>query len=296
MFNPQWLKTFVALSEDGSFTKAADRLNLTQAAVSQHIRHLEDALGTLVIRRPRQIELTPAGMAFLDYCNEVERADKRLQLRLTAACEDCGEINLITPGSIGLAIYPLLLEFQKANRGLVIRHRFAPDSEVLEAILGNRYELGLITYRPDDARIKACRFTEEPLELIAPADARVEGWRDLERLGFIDHPDGQAMAIRLFARMFPGNPGVRSLPVSGFSNQVGLLLEPVARGLGFTVLPRYARLAFAQPEAIQVVTPEVAVIDKLWLIHRAEWALSNRASRVLEYLHSQVPHLEELAD
>lgn len=295
MFNPQWLKTFVALSENGSFTKAAERLNLTQAAVSQHIRHLEEMLGTLVIRRPRQLELTPAGMAFLDYCNEVERADKRLQLRLTAACEDCGEINLITPGSIGLAIYPLLLEFQKANPGLVIRHRFAPDSEVLEAILANRCELGMITYQPDDPRIKACRFTEEPLELIAPADAKAEDWRDLERLGFIDHPDGQAMAIRLFARMFPGNPGVRSLPVSGFSNQVGLLLEPVARGLGFTVLPRYARQAFTRPEAIQVVVPQMPVMDKLWLIHRSEWALSSRASRVLECLRREILRIEAQA-
>ena len=75
MMNPQWLHTFVAIAELGSFTRAADRLGLTQAAVSQHVRHLEGELGTLILRRPRQLELTPAGTMFLAYCNEIEQAD-----------------------------------------------------------------------------------------------------------------------------------------------------------------------------------------------------------------------------
>ncbi|RYF05263.1 MAG: LysR family transcriptional regulator, partial [Oxalobacteraceae bacterium] len=118
-------------------------------------------------------------------------------------------------------------------------------------------------------------------ELIVPAGARVAGWDDLSRLGFIGHPDGQAMATRLLSRWFPGNPGVRALPVHGFINQIGLILEPVARGLGFTVLPRHARLAFARQEAVRVVAGEAAVVDQLWLIHRAEWPLSARAQRVV---------------
>ncbi|WP_309834940.1 LysR family transcriptional regulator [Caballeronia sp. LZ065] len=73
MLNPQWLRTFAALAELGNFTRAAKRLDLTQAAVSQHVRHLEDALCLLVIRRSRAIELTPAGRALLDYCEAMNR-------------------------------------------------------------------------------------------------------------------------------------------------------------------------------------------------------------------------------
>lgn len=288
MINPQRLRTFTTLADLGSFTQTAVRLGLTQAAVSQHMRHLEDQLGVLFIRRSRQLEITPAGEALLDYCREIERLDQRLQLRLSQADADCGEIGLISPGSIGLALYPALLDFQQAHPGLVVRHRFAPDSEVLEAVLQNRYELGLVTLKPDDPRIAADIFTEEPLELVAPAGAQVDGWPDLVRLGFIDHPDGQAMANRLLSRRFPGKALIRELPRHGFSNQIGLILEPVARGLGFTVLPRYARQAFARQEAIFVVPGEVKVIDQLWLIHRAEWPLSNRAVRVLDYLRQQV--------
>ena len=289
MINPLWLRSFSALIETGNFTRAAIRLGLTQAAVSQHIGRLEDELGPLLIRRPRQIELTPAGAALQDYCDQIDLADKRLKSRLSDVAVDSGEISLITPGSVGLALYPVLLALQRQHRGLVIRHRFAPDSETRDAVLAKQYELGLVTLRPDDARLAATPFSEEPVELVAPAGAKVERWEDLESLGFIDHPDGQAMATRLLVRRFPGNPGVRTLPFHGFTNQIALILEPVARGLGFTVIPRHAREAYAQPDAIQVIACGVQVVDTLWLIHRAEWPLSARATWVLGQLRDRFP-------
>ena len=284
MFSPQWLRTFETLAAQRSFTRAAERLDLTQAAVSQHVQRLEERLGPLLIRRPRKLELTPAGRALLDYCAEVGAADQRLQQRSSQDRAEIGEIGLISPGSIGLALYPQLLSLQQDHPGLIIRHRFAPDREVLDAVLENRFELGLATLKPDDPRLGVTRFAEEPLELVAPAGARVGAWSDLERLGFIDHPDGQAMAGRLLSRRFPDAPGVRNLPCRGFTNQIGLILEPVARGLGFSVLPRYARLAFARPEAIRVIEGEPAVVDTLWLLHRAEWPLSARAELVLRQI------------
>ncbi|PLX72194.1 MAG: LysR family transcriptional regulator [Azoarcus sp.] len=282
MLSPQWLRSFATLAELGNFTRTAERLDLTQAAVSQHVKRLEDALGQLLVRHPRHVELTPAGHALLDYCRELATADQRLQLRLSGADAKHGEISLISPGSIGLALYPLLLDLQAAHPGLSIRQRFAPTSEVIEAVLANRYELGLVTLKPDDPRLSVQPFVQEPLELVVPAGAAVESWEDLVRLGFIDHPDGEAMAGRLLSRCFPGSPGVRSLPCRGFTNQIGLILEPVARGLGFTVIPRFARKAFARADTIRVVEREPQVVDTLWLLHRAEWPLFGRAQRVLK--------------
>lgn len=288
MLNPQWLRTFAHLVELGNFTRTAERLDLTQAAVSQHIRHLEEKLGPLLIRRPRKIEITPAGKALLDYCAELLQAEQRLQLKLDGADAAHGDVSLISPGSIGLAIYPLLLDLQQSTPGLVIRHRFAPDSEVLSSVLENRYELGIVSLKPDDPRLQSSLFSKEPLELVVPASAQVSQWQDLQRLGLIDHPDGRAMAGRLLSRQFPGNPGIQSLPVHGFSNQIGLILEPVARGLGFTVLPRYARKAFTRQHEIGVLECGTPVVDMLWLIHRAEWPLSARAEHAIEFLQSRI--------
>ena len=288
MLNPQWLRTFVTLAGEGTFTRAAECLDLTQAAVSQHVQRLETQLGPLLIRRPRRVELTPAGDALLIYCAELLAADQRLHQRLYAKDGEHGEISLISPGSIGLALYPHILDWQQTYPGLSVRHRFAPDSEVLNAVLENRFELGLVTLRPDDRRLRVSLFAEEPLELVAPAGASVKDWTDLERLGFMDHPDGLAMAGRLLSRYFPDSPGVRNLPISGYTNQITLILESVARGIGFTVIPRYARLAFARPEAIQVIESDARVVDSLWLLHRAEWSLSARAERLLEHLRKNI--------
>jgi DNA-binding transcriptional LysR family regulator len=288
MLNPQWLRSFAAVAELGGFTRAARHLGLTQAAVSQHMQHLEAELGPLLIRRGRQLELMPAGVALLAYCGEIEQAHRRLQLQLSDTTLDSGEVSLITPGSVGLALYPLLLDLQQAHPGLVIRHRFAPDSETREAVLDKRYELGLVTLRPDDPRLAAEPFAEEPLELVVPAGEQVHGWADLERLGFIDHPDGRAMATRLLSRHFPGNPGLSTLPLRGFSNQISLILAPVARGLGFTVIPRHAREAFVDAHAIRVIECATPVVDTLWLVHRSEWPLSSRAAWVLKQIRERL--------
>jgi len=60
------LRSFVAVAERGSFTRAADDLYVAQQAVSQQVKALEKALGvTLLWRTSRRVELTPAGKVFL---------------------------------------------------------------------------------------------------------------------------------------------------------------------------------------------------------------------------------------
>ncbi|WP_283248281.1 LysR family transcriptional regulator [Luteibacter aegosomatissinici] len=284
MMNPAWLRSFTTLAAEGTFTRAAETLELTQAAVSQHIRQLEAQLGPLLIRRPRGVELTPAGHALLAYGEEVARAERCLASRLSNADALDGVVSIITPGSVGLSTYPKLLDIQRETPGLVVRHRFAPEEDVLQAVLDNRFDIGIVSRRPDDERLAIERFCEEALELVIPADAEVSDWEDLLRLGFIDHPDGQSMATRLLARRFPGKR-LGEVPVTGFTNQIALILEPVARGLGFSVLPRHARRAFARQEAIRVLDADRAIVETLWLIHRAEWELPRRARHVVDELH-----------
>lgn len=287
------LESFAMVVALGSFTRAAERLDLTQAAISQHIQRLEAELGPLLIRRRGSLELTPAGHALMDFHRETVAANGRLAHRLTAGDADQGEISLITPGSIGLVLYPCLLDMQQASPGLSIRHRFAPTSEIVEAVASNAFELGLVSLRPDDARIHARAFAQEPLELVVPAGAEIKNWQDLAALGFIDHPDGMEMASRLLSRRYPGAPSPRAIPRRGFTNQIALILEPVARGLGFTVIPRYARKAFARQELLRVLPGPQEVIDTIWLLHRVEWPMSARAGRAVQVLEAFLASLDD---
>ncbi len=286
MINPLWMRSFVAISEHGSFTRAADSLNLTQAAVSQHLQRLEGELGQLLIRRPRNIELTPAGHILLAFAKEIDIASTRLRSRLANNDQHCGEISISTPGSIGLALYPRLLALQVEYPGLSIRYRAAPTSDIVAAVLDNRFELGLVTRLPEDGRITARPFTREKLCLILPANVQGESWPALMQLGFIDHPDGKEMATRLLSRRYPGERFDR-LPTRGFTNQIGMILEPVALGLGFTVLPRFAVEAYSNQQRLRIAEGKPDVIDNLWLIHRAEWPISAPAAWAMDFLSAE---------
>ncbi len=142
--------------------------------------------------------------------------------------------------------------------------------------------------KPSDPRIHSTHFTEEPLELVVPASYKQHEWADLQRLGFISHPDGEAMATRLLSRKYPTHPGIQEIPCKGFTNQISLILEPVAKGLGFTVIPQYARKAFERQEDIYVVECGSQVVDTIWLIHRAEWPLSRRAQKAITFLKGKI--------
>lgn len=287
MFSPQSIRSFLSLAETASFTRAAERLSITQAAVSQHVRQLELQLGPLLLRHARKLELTPAGQHFFDYCQEVEQAERRLRMRLADADAHHGEVGITTPGSVGLALHGPLLQLQEQYPGLVIRHRFAPDAEILTAVQAKQYDFGVVTLRPDDPCFAASTFAEEVLELVVPAGADdISTWDDLISLGFIEHPDGPTMATRLLSRVFPGNAGVRSLPRKGYINQVGMILDSVASGFGFTVLPRHARQAYSWPNAIRVAFSGEPY--PLWLVHRAEWPLTARAAFVLGQLRQDI--------
>ncbi|MDI7059705.1 LysR family transcriptional regulator, partial [Pseudomonas aeruginosa] len=66
MISLRQLHYFVVIGEPGRFSRAAERLFVAQSALSRQVRELEDSIGTPLLRRgPRQVELTPAGRAFL---------------------------------------------------------------------------------------------------------------------------------------------------------------------------------------------------------------------------------------
>jgi len=79
------LRTFKAVADAGSFTHAASRIHLTQAAVSVHIRHLEEEIGApLFLRVNKKLYLTEAGRALLGHAEAIIRAHDEAKAELAA--------------------------------------------------------------------------------------------------------------------------------------------------------------------------------------------------------------------
>lgn len=91
MFDPEALECLAAIVEEGGFERAAQRLNVTQSAVSQRLRALEAQIGTVLIVRSRPLKPTPAGQLLIKHTK---------QLRLLRADLE-RDIQELAPSSIG---------------------------------------------------------------------------------------------------------------------------------------------------------------------------------------------------
>jgi DNA-binding transcriptional LysR family regulator len=111
------LRTFKAVAEAGSFTNAGTRVHLTQAAVSVHIRQLEEELGTLLfLRVNKKLYLTEAGRALLARAEIILRAHDEAKADLTAlGGAERGRLHLGV-ASTAITVHPLPEILSEINR------------------------------------------------------------------------------------------------------------------------------------------------------------------------------------
>lgn len=112
------IEAFVATADAGSFTAAAERLNLTNSAVSKIVARLEDRLGTRLFERTtRRLALTDAGTAFYRTCVRVLADLEEAEAVLAAQRhEPVGRLRLDAPAAFGrLKVWPVLLRFAQQH-------------------------------------------------------------------------------------------------------------------------------------------------------------------------------------
>ena len=283
MINPVWLRSFCTLVEARHFTRTAERLHMTQSGVSQHVRKLEEQLElSLLVRQGKQFTLTDAGERLYREANVIVESLSDLERRVGADPAFEGLVRIMSPGSVGLKLYPHLLTLQQQHPGLVIDYRFAPNSDVERAIAEYRVDVGIMTKPAARDEVGFKPVGEEALLLVTPGGMEEPSWDQLMALGFVDHPDGAHHAGLLLGANYGEFQHSNQLPPAGFSNQISLILEPVSRGLGFTVLPAYAIEAFQQPEKVKTHRLATPASETLFLSFRRNQPLPNRVNTVIE--------------
>src|SRR3954454_12072014 len=102
------MEYLVAVVEEGSFTRAAQRLFVTQPALSHQIKALEESVGgALLERRPHAVYLTPMGRAFLPHATAAVRAaDEAYRAASGVGQLEAGELRLAMLHSIALGVVP----------------------------------------------------------------------------------------------------------------------------------------------------------------------------------------------
>ena len=147
------LEYLVTIVEEGSFTRAAERLRITQPGLSHQFQALErDAGGLLLERLPRTVRLTPAGRAMLPHARAaLAEADRATTAARRATGAAAGEIDLATLYSISLGVLPAVLRIWRSRHpGVRVRlfeHRH-PD-EMAAAMAAGQADVA-IGPPPDD--------------------------------------------------------------------------------------------------------------------------------------------------
>ncbi|MEI6072977.1 MAG: LysR family transcriptional regulator [Verrucomicrobiae bacterium] len=165
----QTFKVFCDLAETESFSKSAERNGITQSAVSQQVRAIEEQFQVRLIDRGRRAFcLTPEGHAFLASSSEIIGAYDDLGTRMKKLQEVVsGELRIATIFSIGLhELPPYLKRFRREFPLVEVKMDYRRSAQVYAAVQENRADVGLVAYPASRRGITASVFWRDRLAVI----------------------------------------------------------------------------------------------------------------------------------
>ncbi|MDA7746913.1 LysR family transcriptional regulator [Psychromonas sp.] len=282
MINQKYLNTFMKLVETQHFTQTAEQLFMTQPGVTQHIQKLEKYFNTLLLQRyGKQFELTLAGEKLYQTGLKMRLLEEQLSEQINHDDPTQGHCSFACSGPLANFLYPHFISYQSLHPQLSISVEAAPNKNIINDLLTNKVDLGIVTVEVIQEQLKQTLLATEELQLILPAsfaqEAKKWSFVDLNNIGFINHPDGLHFIEKVFTANFKADyKGVNSLNVKGYVNQLQQILLPVAKGLGFTILPKRAVLQFKQQDQLTVVSLEHVIEETLYLTQKRYRQLPTR--------------------
>ncbi|MBU2885076.1 LysR family transcriptional regulator [Gilvimarinus agarilyticus] len=283
----QHITTFMAVAELGSFSLAAERLHLTQPAVSKRIALLEQSLrAKLFDRIGKQLSLTHAGNTLLpraehilELVSEAEHAIDRLNNRIA------GKLSIATSHHIGLHhLPPVLQRFSSQYPDVNLDLHFLDSEKALEAVEQGLFDLGVITL-PDTAPagIEQIPVWHDELHFVASPSHPLAG-RHINLSDLAQHkailPDSNTYTTALVGSMFADQS--LTLNVDMVTNHLDTIKMMVAIGLGWGVLPT----SMLDASLCSLTLGSPALSRRLGVIYHRNRHQSNPAQKFIESLQA----------
>lgn len=237
------LQHFVAVAEENHFTRAAQRVNIVQSALSVSIRALEEELGAqLFIRSTRQVRLTTTGRVFLDKARAALEAVREARETVAAIKGlDQGTLTIGTVQSLPafLDLPSLLARFHAQHPGIEVRLCQGSSTHLLEKIRSGRIDLAFLPLCEPPVGIATTMIACESLVVICALDHDLAGGDEVSLSALKGEPfvdfEPEWGTRKLVDRAFL-EAGIERRTVFEVSD-LETLLELVARGLGIALVP-----------------------------------------------------------
>ncbi len=163
------LLTFLEVAREGSVSKAAARLFVTQPAISMQLRQLEDAFGVAIVEPSgRSIRLTHAGKDLLQHAVVAMGALKDLEATMAEHVGmKRGRLDLAVVTTAKYFVPMLLMRFQKLHPSTEVVLSVENRERVIGLLSRNEVDLVIMGRSPDGLRCKATPFATNPLGIVA---------------------------------------------------------------------------------------------------------------------------------
>ena len=183
------LAAFCAVVERRSFSQAAERLGVTQPAVSLQVRALEKRLGRrLLDRSGRRVEPTEAGVRLYRGAQRLLALEEQLVAEVADSGDGAlaGELKIGASTGPAAIVVPLLLcEFQRRNSGVHVALTVGDTQRIVEEVAERRLELGIVGAARRHRGVRFEPFLQDEIVLAVPPGHRFAGkarhWRSCGR-------------------------------------------------------------------------------------------------------------------
>ncbi len=275
--NLDHLQTFSDVVTLGSFSAAAKKLNLSQPAISQQVRQLEDRLGVKLIERVgRRADATPAGQALIAHIGEI---DASVRAAIDAVSEFShgisGQVRIGTGATACIYFLPPVLEqLQRRFPQLQLMVRTGNTSDIVRAIEDNQLDIGLVTLPCGGRSLSVTPVMNDNFVALFSVDADVPA--TITPHDLIDQP------LVLYERggltRTHVDDWLKSAGVAGRSimelGSVEAIKELVGAGIGASILPEMGAVPGKTQFPIKICKLDPPLSRELAIVMRRDKTLS----------------------
>jgi DNA-binding transcriptional LysR family regulator len=288
------LKIYCDLVDLQSFSLAAERNFITQSAVSQQIRSLEERYKRRLLERirgRREVRLTPAGEVFYRESKSVLASYNRLEESLRGLVGTVGgTVKVATVYSVGLHELPAKVrEFMSKFPAAKIDLEYSRTTRVVRDVLNGNVELGILAFPEARRGLTIVPMTSNRLVLVVPPGHRFAGRasvriRDLAGQDFV-HFERDVPTRKAIDRILRDH-SVEVNKVAEFDN-IETIKRAVEVGFGIAVVPQTAvNDSIGKDQLAVIKLAEKEWVRPVGIIHRTDHSLSLAAKKFVQLLES----------
>jgi DNA-binding transcriptional LysR family regulator len=240
--NLKQLRAFVVVADKGSFVGAAGTLHISQPALSQCIRQLEDQIGSpLFHRTTRRVHLTALGMSFLPHARHLLRQfDGVINDLRDVVARKRGRVVVACLPSVAYRLMPRVVAAnERLHPGVRITVRDANLKGVIASVTSGEADLGIGSSAGDTPELASRILARDRFNAVFPRDfplARKQSirWRDLAGPPFVAMTN--ETGVRELVDLATERQGIRLNIVAEVSN-IATLYGMLEEGIGISALP-----------------------------------------------------------